>query len=70
MSFNPDPSKQAKEITCSKKRSKTQLHVLIFNNSITSPSETHKHLGTILYRKLNFMCHFSQKISKAYRGLE
>ena len=33
MSFNPDPSKQAKEITFSKKRSDTQLPVLIFNNS-------------------------------------
>ena len=31
MSFNPDPSKQAKEITFSKKRSDTQLPVLIFN---------------------------------------
>ena len=52
MSFNPDPSKQAKEITFSKKRSNTQLPVLIFNNSIISPSDSHKHLGMILDRKL------------------
>ena len=31
MSFNSDPSKQAKEMTFSKKRSDTQLPVLIFN---------------------------------------
>ena len=31
MSFNPDPSKQAEEITFSKKRSDTQLPILIFN---------------------------------------
>ena len=54
MSFNPDPSKQAKEITFSTKRSNTQLPVLIFNNSIISPSDSHKHLGMILDSKLNF----------------
>ena len=31
MYFNPDPSKQVKEITFSKKRSDTQMSVLIFN---------------------------------------
>ena len=69
MSFNPDPSKQAKEITFSKKRSNTQLPVLIFNNSIISPSDSHKHLGMILDSKLNFKCHLSEKISKANKGI-
>ena len=50
MSFNPYPSKQEKEITFSKKRSNTQLPVLIFNNSIISPYDSHKHLGMILDR--------------------
>ena len=68
MSFNPDPSKQAKEITFSKKRSNTQLPVLIFNNSIISPSD-YKHLGMILDSKLNFKCHFREKISKANKGI-
>ena len=44
MAFNPDPSKQAKEITFSKKRSNTHLPVVIFNNNIISPSDLHKHL--------------------------
>ena len=69
MSFNPDPSKQAKEITFSKKRSNTQLPVLIFNNSIISPSDSHKHLGMILDSKLNFKCHLSDNISKANKGI-
>ena len=69
MSFNPDPSKQAKEITFSTKRSNTQLTVLIFNNSIISPSDSHKHLGMILDSKLNFKCHLSEKISKANKGI-
>ena len=33
-SFNPDPSKQAKEVVFSKKRCITQLAVLIFNNKV------------------------------------
>ena len=69
MSFNPDPSKQAKQITFSKKRSDTQLPVLIFNNSVISPSDSHKHLGMMLDRKLNFKCHLSEKISKANKGI-
>ena len=69
MSFNPDPSKQAKEITFYKKRSETQLPVIIFNNSIISPSDSHKHIGMILDRKLNFKCHLNEKISKANKGI-
>ena len=65
MSFNPDPSKQTKEITFSTKRSSTQLPVLIFNNNIISPSDSHKHLGMILDSKRNFKCHLSEKIYKA-----
>ena len=70
MNFNPDHSKQAKEITFYTKRSNNQLPVLIFNNSIILPSDTHKHLGMILDSKLNFKCHLSEEISKANRGLE
>ena len=54
MSLDPDPSKQAKEITFSKKRSNTQLSVLFFNNNIISPSDSHKHLGMILDSKVSF----------------
>ena len=55
MSFNPDPSKQASEKVFSKKRSNNiQLPALTFNSNILTPSDSHKHLGLILDRKLNF----------------
>ena len=65
MSFNPDFSKQAKEIIFSNKQSNIQLPVLTFNNSIFSPTNSHKHLGMILDSKLNFRNHLSEKINKA-----
>ena len=52
MSFNPDPSKQAKEIVFSKKLSTPQLPELMFNNSVISSTDTHKHLGIFLDNKL------------------
>ena len=61
MSFNPDHSKQAKEIVFSKKRSTTQLPELIFNNNIVSSTDSHKHLGMILDSKLTFNQHIKEK---------
>ena len=69
MSFNPDLSKQAKEITFSKKQSNIQLPALTFNNSILSPTNSHKHLGMILDSKLNFRNHLSEKINKTNKGI-
>ena len=68
MSFNPDLSKQAKEIIFSKKQSNIQLPVLTFN-SILSPTSSYKHLGMILDSKLNFRNHLSGKINKANKGI-
>ena len=62
MSFNPDPSKQATERDVSKKQSNNQLPALKFNDNILTPSDSHKHLGIILDRKLNFKNHLSEKI--------
>ena len=42
---------------------------MIFNNNILTPSDSHKHLGLILDKKLNFKNHLSEKISKANKGL-
>ena len=69
MSFNPDPSKQAKEIVFSKKRCVTQLPVLMFNNNVISSTDSHKHLGMILDSKLSFIKHLKEKISKANKGI-
>ena len=63
------PSKQATETVFSKKQSNIQLPALIFNNNILTPSDSHKHLGLILDKKLNFKNHLSEKISKANKGL-
>ena len=69
MSFIPDPSKQAKEIVCSKKRYTTQLPVLMFNNNVISSTDSHKHLGMILDSKLSFIKHLKEKISIANKGI-
>ena len=69
MSFNPDPSKQAKEIVFSKKRCVTQLPVLMFNNNVISSTDSHKHLVMILDSKLSFIKHLKEKISKANKGI-
>ena len=54
MSFNPDPIKQAQEITFSRKTSKRNHSGLMFNNSIVNLTTNHKHLGMIFDLKLNF----------------
>ena len=69
MSFNPDTSKQAKEIVFSKKRCVTQLPVLMFNNNVISSTDSHKHLCMILDSKLSFINHLKKKISTANKGI-
>ena len=69
MSFNYEPSTQATKMVFSKKRSNIQLPALTFNNNILTPFDSHKHLGLILDRKLNFKNHLSEKISKANKGV-
>ena len=54
MSFNPDPSKQAQEITFSKKTKKISHPSLHFNNSIVSQTSYQKHLGIFLDAQLTF----------------
>ena len=54
MSFNPDPNKQAPEVLFSRKIQKSSQTSLIFNNNIVTHSRTQKHLGMLLYTKLDF----------------
>ena len=68
-SFNPDPSKQAKEIVFSKKRCVTQLPVLMFNNNVISSTDSHKHLRMILDSKLSFINHLKGKIANKGIGI-
>ena len=68
MSFNPDPSKQAIEVCFSKKLALADLFVVNFNGTDIQVSESHKHLGLILDRKLSFHRHLDDKILKANKG--
>lgn len=69
MSFNPDPSKQAKEVIFSTKTSKKQHPPLIFNDCQLVSEGSHKHLGMILDEKLSFTEHVRAAIIKAKRGI-
>ena len=70
MSFNPDPAKQAHEVTFSRKAKEIYHPPLVFNNTSVSHSSSQKHLGVILDSKLIFDEHLkivSLKISKTLR---
>ena len=69
MSFNPDPSKQAVQMTFSRKRMKTNHPNNYFNESEVQTVNEHKHLGLILDSKLTFASHINEKITKAKKGL-
>ncbi len=69
MSFNPDPTKQAKEVIFSTKRQKQRHPPLIFNDHQIVSDNSHKHLGLILDEKLTFAEHVQEAIKKAKRGI-
>ena len=67
MSFNPDATKQAKEVIFSKKLLGT--HPSLFsNNSLTEQDTTQKHLGLTLDHKLILQYHVNKKIKKIHEG--
>ena len=66
---NVDPCKQAVEIIFSRKTADTQHSMLIFNNTAVCSKNSHKHLGMILDKRLNFGHHLKEKISKANKGI-
>ena len=65
MSFNPDPTKQAKEVIFSSKRTKDPHQPLSFNDYQINIEKSHKHLGLILDEKLTFAEHVREAIIKA-----
>ena len=67
MSFNPDHTKQAKEVIFSKKKIIPATHPsLFFNNSLIEQDTTQKHLTLTLDHKLTFQCHVKEKIKKRH----
>ena len=69
MSFNPDPQKQAVEITFSRKKTEIDHPVILFNNIPVKKVNEHKHLGIILDSKLSLSAHINSAISKKRRGI-
>ena len=69
MIFNPDLSKQAQEVTFSRKTNKISHPTTSFNTVPVACTSCQKHLGLYFDEKLNFTQHINIKISKA-RELE
>ena len=69
MSFNPDPTKQAVEVTFSKKRIPTDHPPIFFNGVPVMRVQEQKHLGVILDSKLSFASHIQSVISKCRQGI-
>ena len=70
MSFNPDLTKQAKEVIFSKKKIVPGTHPsLIFYNSLIEQDTTQKHLGLTLDHKLTFQYHVNEKITKVMKKI-
>ena len=67
MLFNPDITKQAKEVIFSKKTNKINHPPISFNNTAIKTCSSEKHLGIILDEKLSFKQHLHEKINKAMK---
>ena len=61
MSFNPDVSKQAQEVSFSKKTHKFFHATVLFNNVPVQHSAAPKHLGVYLDGTLNCNTHIIEK---------
>ena len=69
MSFNLDPSRQAQEVTFSRKLNNVSQPSLIFNNSDVSSCKPQKHLGILLDSNLTFEEHYSAILNKTNRTI-
>ena len=69
MSFNPDPTKQAKQVIFSTKASKVEHPAIYFYGSEVETVPHHKHIALILEETLNFAEHIKEAIIKARRGI-
>ena len=69
MSFNPDPHKQAVELTSSTNRVKTDQPDILFGGVPVVKVEEHMHLGVILDSKLSFASNIKTAITKSRQGI-
>ena len=59
MNFNPEPTKQAQEVSFGRKTKKLPHPALVFDNANVTQSLYQKHLGIILDSKLTFENHIN-----------
>ena len=64
MQFNPEPKKQAQQMTFSKKVERNNSLPLTFNKTEVRTCQSQKHLGLVLDERLNFTEHIDSKTSK------
>ena len=69
MLFNLDVTKQAREVTSSRKSNKTDHPVVYFNEAPVGKASCRKHLEMHLDEKLNFNAHIKEKIAKANKDI-
>ena len=67
--FNPDVSKQAKEVVFSRNGITTKHVTVYFNNDPVIRVNFQKHRGLFLDSKLNFFGHINEEIKKATKGI-
>ena len=69
MSFNPNVSKQTREVIFSRKQAKSVHPDLVFNNTPVHQTHYQKHLGVYLDMKLNVKLHIKITILKCSKLL-
>ena len=69
ISFNPDPTKQAQEVTFSRKVQTTNHAPLFFNENVVPKIALQKHLGMFLDIKLNFSEHLKTIFQKTNKTI-
>ena len=70
MSFNPDISKRAQQITFLKKNIDVSHPPLYFHKNPVVVCSYQKLLGVFLDKKLNFQHHIKENIAKASKGIK
>ena len=70
MSFNRDPLKQTQAVLFSRKHSKTNHPVMLFNNNLLQESSSQKQLGIVLDHKINFEKHLRTMSSKVNKTID
>ena len=70
MLFNPNITKQAKEVTFSRKNTKTDHPTVFFNEVPVAHTPCQKHLGMHLDEKLNFQTYIKKKPPKTNKDIE